>query len=62
MRGVLVPVLSQFSSAPRVEWWEGLAKGAAMFVFNRSIFAPLAALAVSALFVMLDALLRVGTP
>jgi hypothetical protein len=29
-----------------------------MFLFNRSIFAPLAALAVSALFVMLDALLR----
>jgi len=33
-----------------------------MFVFNRSIFAPLAALAVSGLFVMLDALLKVGTP
>ena len=33
-----------------------------MFIFNRSIFAPLAALAVSALFVMLDALLRVATP
>ena len=29
-----------------------------MFVFNRSILAPLAALAISALFVMLDALLR----
>jgi len=27
-----------------------------MFIFNRSIFAPLAALAVSALFVVLDAL------
>ena len=33
-----------------------------MFIFNRSIFAPLAALVVSALFVVLDALLRVGTP
>lgn len=33
-----------------------------MFIFNRSILASLAALAVSALFVLLDALLRVGTP
>jgi len=32
-----------------------------MFIFNRSIIAPLAALAVLALFVLLDALLRVGT-
>ena len=31
-----------------------------MFVFNRSIFAPLAALAVLGLGVVLDALLRVG--
>jgi hypothetical protein len=33
-----------------------------MFVFNRSILAPLGALAVSALFVMLDALQLLGTP
>ena len=33
-----------------------------MVIFNRSIFAPLAALAVSALLLMLDALLSVGTP
>jgi hypothetical protein len=29
-----------------------------MFIFNRSILSPLAAVAVSALFVLLDALLR----
>ena len=33
-----------------------------MFIFNRSIFAPLAALAVSGLLVMLGALQMVGTP
>jgi hypothetical protein len=33
-----------------------------MFVFNRSIVASLAALAVSALFVLIDALSKVGTP
>jgi hypothetical protein len=33
-----------------------------MFIFNRSIFGPLAALAISVLFVVLDALLTVGTP
>jgi hypothetical protein len=33
-----------------------------MFIFNRPIFASVAALAVSALFVLLDALLRIGTP
>jgi len=33
-----------------------------MFIFNRSIFGPLTALAVLALFVALDALLRVATP
>ena len=33
-----------------------------MFIFTRSIFGPVAALAISALFVVLDALLRVGTP
>jgi len=36
---------------------------AALFIFNRPIFGVLAALAVSGLFVVLDALLRVvGTP
>ena len=33
-----------------------------MFIFNRSLFGPLAALAVSALFVVLDVLLSVATP
>jgi hypothetical protein len=33
-----------------------------MFIFNRSILAPLAELAVSALFAVLDALLSVPTP
>jgi hypothetical protein len=33
-----------------------------MFIFNRSIFGPLAALGISVLFVLLDALLSVGTP
>jgi len=33
-----------------------------MFIFNRSILGPLAALIVSGLFVVLDALMRVGTP
>ena len=33
-----------------------------MFVFNRSIVASLAALAVSALFVLLDTLSKVGAP
>jgi hypothetical protein len=33
-----------------------------MFIFNRSISGPLAALAVSALFVVLGALLGVTTP
>jgi hypothetical protein len=33
-----------------------------MFIFKRSILVPLAALAVSALFVLLDALFWVGTP
>jgi hypothetical protein len=32
--------------------------GAVVFIFNRSIFGPLAALAVSVLIVVLDALLR----
>jgi len=32
-----------------------------MFIFNRSIFGPLAALAVAVLFVVIDALLRVVT-
>jgi hypothetical protein len=33
-----------------------------MFIFKRSIFGPLAGLAVSALFVVVDALLRACTP
>ena len=33
-----------------------------MFIFNRSIFGPLAALAVSALLVAIDVLLSVATP
>ena len=33
-----------------------------MFIFSRSIFVPLAALAVSALFVLLDTLSKVGAP
>jgi hypothetical protein len=33
-----------------------------MFIFSRSILGPLAAIAVSTVLIVLDALLRVGTP
>ena len=33
-----------------------------MFIFSRSLYGPLAALTVSAMFVVLDALFAVGSP
>jgi hypothetical protein len=43
-------------------WVFSVAKGAAMFIFRRPLAAPLIALTVSALIVVLDVLSTVGTP
>jgi hypothetical protein len=58
----LSPMIETGSGIRHEEGVFSIAKGAGMFIFPRSIVAPLVALTVSLLVVLLDVVLTVGTP